>query len=240
VTLRFLGTRGEIEARTRRHQRHSALLIAYRGRAPVLIDCGLDWRGRLEALRPRAIMLTHAHPDHAGGLRDGAPCPVYATEETWTALRRYPLDKQERVRAREPFTVGEIRFEAFQVEHSVLAPAVGYRIEAGRAATFYVPDLVSIDDERVALAGLDLYVGDGAAISRSIVRRRDGRPIGHASIRVQLDWCTSAGVSRAVFTHCGSEIVKGDARSVSRQVAALGRERGLEAAIAHDGLTLTV
>jgi hypothetical protein len=42
----------------------------------------------------------------------------------------------------------------------------------------------------------------------------------------------------AVFTHCGSEIVKGDARVVSRQVAALGRERGLRAEVAHDGLEL--
>jgi hypothetical protein len=98
--------------------------------------------------------------------------------------------------------------------------------------------LVAIDDEREALAGLDLYVGDGAAIVRSIVRRRDGRSIGHASIRVQLGWCAGAGVRRAVFTHCGSEIVKGDARAISARVAALGRERGVRAELAHDGLVL--
>jgi phosphoribosyl 1,2-cyclic phosphodiesterase len=142
------------------------------------------------------------------------------------------------VRPRDPFELGGIRLEAFPVEHSLRAPAVGYRIEAGGAAVFYVPDLVSIDDEREALAGLDVYVGDRAAIGRSIVRRRDGRRIGHASIRVQLDWCAAAGVPRAVFTHCGSEIVKGDARRVAARVRALGDEQGVRAEIAHDGLEL--
>jgi phosphoribosyl 1,2-cyclic phosphodiesterase len=75
-------------------------------------------------------------------------------------------------------------------------------------------------------------------VSRSIVRRRDGRAIGHASIRAQLEWCASAGVSRAVFTHCGSEIVKGDARTMAARVGALGLEHGIEARIAHDGLVL--
>jgi hypothetical protein len=58
------------------------------------------------------------------------------------------------------------------VEHSIRAPAVGYRIDAGRAAVFYAPDLVSIDEEQTALTGLDLYICDGAAINRSISRRR--------------------------------------------------------------------
>ncbi len=51
MKLTFLGTRGEIEART------------------------------LERQRPAAIVVIHAHPDHAWGLRDGAPCPVWATED---------------------------------------------------------------------------------------------------------------------------------------------------------------
>jgi phosphoribosyl 1,2-cyclic phosphodiesterase len=239
VKLRFLGTRGKIEARTRRHWRHTSLLVGYRGRE-VMIDCGLDWGDRLARVRPAAIVLTHAHPDHAAGLRDGAPCRVYAPAETWSAIRQYPLADRGIVESRRPLTVSGIEFEAFPVEHSLRAPAVGYRVTAGRASIFYAPDLVSIGDEQEALSGLDLYVGDGAAVRRSIVRRRDGRAIGHASIRAQLEWCASAGISRAVFTHCGSEIVKGDARAVAAAVRALGSERGIEALIAHDGLELSL
>jgi phosphoribosyl 1,2-cyclic phosphodiesterase len=204
----------------------------------VVVDWGDDWRGEITSLRPAAIVLTHAHPDHAGGLRDGATCPVYATAVTWHALKRYPIERRRVVQPRRPFRIREIRFEPFSVDHSIRAPAVGYRIEAGRTAIFYAPDLVTIVDEQEALADLDLYVGDGAAVTRSIIRRRDGRAIGHASIRAQLDWCAAAGVPRAVFTHCGSEIVKGDARVVAARVRALGRERGVGAEIAHDGLEL--
>ncbi len=60
MKLTFLGTRGEIEARTRRHRMHSSLLLSYR-RAKVMIDCGLDWLGKFERLHPDAIVLTHAH-----------------------------------------------------------------------------------------------------------------------------------------------------------------------------------
>ncbi len=64
VKLTFLGTRGEIDARTRRHRMHTSLLVSYRS-ANVMIDCGLDWLGKLERVGPNAIVLTHAHPDHA-------------------------------------------------------------------------------------------------------------------------------------------------------------------------------
>jgi hypothetical protein len=43
-------------------------------------------------------------------------------------------------------------------------------------------------------------------------------------------------VLRAVFTHCGSEIVKGDARAVAARVEALGRQRSVRSQIADDGL----
>lgn len=137
----------------------------------VLIDCGAGWRGRVEALAPRAILLTHSHPDHVDGLKDGTPCPVWATEETWERIEAYPIEDRRTVGPREPFEVRGIGFEAFPVEHSLRAPAVVYRAAAGRASIVYAPDLYAIHDRDDALEGLDLYVADGALSSPTAVRR---------------------------------------------------------------------
>lgn len=234
MRLRFLGTRGEIERRSPRHRRHSVLLVSQRGRG-LLVDCGRDWLGRLPRVQAEALLLTHAHPDHAAGLGAGCPWPVHASEQTWSALSRYPLGERRLVRPRQPEQIAGMSVEAFPVEHSLRAPALAYRIAAGRRVIFYAPDLVAVEGLGEAFAGLDLYVGDGAAIGRSIVRYRAGKPIGHASIRVQLDWCAQHGVGRAVFTHCGSEILR-DERGAAAKVEALGAERGVHASIARDGL----
>jgi len=161
VKLTFLGTRGEIEKRTRRHRMHTSLLVSYRG-ADVMIDCGLDWLGKFERLRLGAIVLTHAHPDHAWGLRDGAPCLVQAPQKTWQTLKHCAAKDRRLIKERTPTKICGITFEAFPVEHSILAPAVGYRLSAGRARIFYAPDLVFIHDRRAALKGVQIYIGDGA------------------------------------------------------------------------------
>ena len=238
LVLRFLGTRGEIELRTERHRRHSVLMVSAGGNQ-VLVDCGADWRDELERLRPRAIVVTHAHPDHVGGLRRGAPCPVYATAATWETIGRYPLPARETVRPREPFEIGGIRFEAFALEHSLVAPAVAYRITRGGRSLLYAPDVLSISERAAALGGVTLYVGDGASPTRPIVRRRGRTRIGHASIKQQLDWCAAASVSRAAFTHCGSQILR-DEEGAGERVRALGAERGVRAELAYDGLRLVL
>src|SRR5260370_41855624 len=67
MKLRFLGTRGEIEARTWWH-RISLPLVSYRG-INVMIDCGLDWLGKFKRLHPDAIVLTHRIPIRKRGER---------------------------------------------------------------------------------------------------------------------------------------------------------------------------
>jgi len=239
MKLTFLGTRGEIEARTRRHHMHSSLLVSYRGKK-VMIDCGLDWLGKFERLHPDAIVLTHAHPDHAWGLRQGAACPVYAPPETWQTLPNYKIDHRHVIKNRAPIKICGITLEAFPVEHSILAPAVGYRARAGHACVFYGPDLLFIHDRAPALKGVHVYIGDGATLTRSFVRRRGDKLIGHATVRTQLGWCAKEGVPRAVITHCGSEIVSGDERKLASELRTMASERGIEAQIAHDRMELVL
>ena len=237
MKLTFLGTRGEIEARTRRHRMHSSLLVSYRGR-DVMIDCGLDWLGKFERLHPAAIVLTHAHPDHAWGLKRGASCPVHASQDTWRALERWPIEDRRLIKERTPTKICGITFEAFAVEHSILAPAVGYRVNVGRRCIFYAPDLIFIHERAAALKNVQLYVGDGATLTRLFVRKRGDRLIGHASVRTQIGWCVKEGVPKAIITHCGSEIVTGDERRIAEELRALAKKNGIETQIAYDRLQL--
>ena len=56
----------------------------------------------------------------------------------------------------------------------------------------------------------------------------------------QLAWCREEGVGRAIFTHCGSEIVRSDARAIAARIRKLGLDQGLDARVANDGLTLSL
>lgn len=243
MKLTFLGTRGEIEARTLRHRMHTSLLVEYRG-GRVMIDAGEDWTEAVHALRPRpqGLVITHAHPDHAWGLKEGSPAPVWAPAVAWEAMVDYAIPEEERreVKPRTPFTIRDITFEAFPVAHSIRAPAVGYRITAGRVAVWYAPDLVYVDDRDQALGGCRLYIGDGATLTQSFVRKRGDALIGHAPVRTQLTWCRKEGVPRAIITHCGKEIVEGDERTLGAELRAMAEERGVEAELAYDGLTVVL
>jgi len=237
MQLTFLGTRGEIEAHTRRHRMHTSLLVSHRG-ARVMIDCGLDWLSKFERLHPKAIVLTHAHPDHAWGLKRGASCPVYAPRKTWQELRHYPIKDRHVIEERTPTKICGITFEAFPVEHSIRSPAVGYRVSAGRACIFYAPDLIFIHERSAALKGVQIYIGDGATVTRSFIRKRGRALIGHSPVRTQLTWCQKEGVPRAIITHCGSEMVTGDEREIAVKIRAMAAERNVEVRIAYDGMKL--
>jgi len=236
----FLGTRGYIKARTERHYMHSSLMLSYRGK-DIMIDCGEDWLEKMSQLAPHAIFVTHGHPDHAWGLKNGAPCPVYATRETLeNNMKNFKVQDRVVIAPRVPVKVHAITFEAFSVVHSTRAPAVGYRISAGKTTLFYAPDLVYINERAEALGGVATYIGDGATITRSMVRKPGAELIGHTPVRTQLTWCGKEGVPRMVITHCGAEIVEGDEEILQQKVNGFARERGVEAIIAYDGMSLAL
>ena len=233
IEVTFLGTRGEIDVTSRGHRRHSALLIGHNG-ARIMIDCGADWLSKLGAVAPTAIILTHAHRDHAGGLAEGAPCPVYATSQTLRLLHHFPIGDPREIAPRRAVTIGGVRFEAYPVQHSIRAPSVGYRVSAGDVSFFYLPDVAKLPHPAATLRGVDVYIGDGATLKRPIIRRRRKILVGHAPITTQLDWCDRAHVKQAIFTHCGSQIVRGDGRSLGATLRGLGRKHGIDARFARD------
>jgi hypothetical protein len=70
------------------------------------------------------------------------------------------------------------------------------------------------------------------------VRKPGEALIGHTPVRTQLTWCRKEGVDRAVITHCGSEIVEGDERTLGAEIRKMARERGVDVEIAHDGMQM--
>jgi glyoxylase-like metal-dependent hydrolase (beta-lactamase superfamily II) len=233
VEVTFLGTRGEIDATSHGHRRHSALLIAQNS-ARIMIDCGADWLRRLSAIAPTAIVLTHAHRDHAGGLAEGARCPVYATRQTLRLIRHFPIADPREIPLRRAVMIGGVKFEAYPVQHSVRAPSVGYRVLAGDVSFFYLPDVAKLPHPAATLHDVYVYIGDGATLKRPIIRRQRKILVGHAPITTQLEWCDRAHVQHAIFTHCGSQIVRGDGRSLGATLRSLGRKHGIDARFARD------
>ena len=243
MKLEFLGTRGYIKRKTKEQAMHTSTMIVYRG-CRVMVDCGENWLSKFAKLKPAAIVITHPHPDHAFGLSKGSSCPVYATSETWSAIKSFPIGEKYRrvLQLRRVEKIAGIAFEPFSVVHSTRAPAVGYRVQAGRVAIFYVPDVVWIHDRANAFRGIKVYVGDGAAITRSMVRKekRTKRLIGHTPIETQLKWCQEEKVPRMIVTHCGSDIVAGRKRDVAMKLRHLARQRDVELEVATDGMKVVL
>lgn len=240
MQVTFLGTRGYIEARTGAHFNHTSTLVAGPG-GMIRIDCGEDWRGRCDATRHDALLITHAHIDHAAGLREGSSRPVFATAAAWEAMAGWPIEQRRTIEERQPLQIAGMKIEAFAVQHSARYPAVGYRISDGEAIIFYAPDLVYIHDREAALDGCVAYIGDGATIEQSFVRkdRGSGALTGHTPVRTQLTWCQKLGVPTMYVTHCGSAIVTGGDRAVSR-IREYARERQVRVEVATDGMRINL
>jgi len=121
-------------------------------RGALLIDAGLSARQlarRLEAVgqppdRIDAILLTHEHGDHVGGVRVFTRrhrTPVFGNPATLEAADR-ALGDAERVAfaTGEPFAVGPFRVRSFSLPHDAVDP-VGFVLEVEGVRIGYATDL---------------------------------------------------------------------------------------------------
>lgn len=240
MKLRFLGTRGFIDPKTKKHTNHSSLLLINNNKK-VMIDCGETFLNKLNKINPNHIVITHAHPDHAFGLKKGCRCYVWATKSTWENLKNFPIPKKYKktIFLRKKQKIAGITFEAFDVIHSIKAPACGYKISCKEKCFFYVPDVVWINDRTNAFKDIDFYIGDGATIQRNMIRKdkKTNHLFGHANIMQQLTWCQKEKVKMMIITHLGSDIVKNEKKAI-KIIKKIASKKNVEVIIAYDGFKI--
>ena len=240
MRLHFHGTRGYVEESSPSHSGHSAFTIEADG-FRLLCDFGENRKGLLGGIRPDAIFVSHAHPDHAWGLREGADAPVYASAITHELLAEMPLAERIVLDPAQGVRVGPFRLTAFPVIHSIRCPGIGARIEVSGRVVVYSGDIVAFHAPAEALADAWLYVGDGSSLTTSLVRRQPGGVlVGHTTVRAQLGWLAKAGVPRAVFSHFGSGPIGMGDEDLAEALSALAADRApaCEVLAAKDGLEL--
>ncbi len=197
----------------------------------------------LTKIRPDAIFVSHAHPDHALGLEEGTKIPVHASAITHEITKDLPIRNRVTLEPERTVSVGPFRLTAFPVIHSVRCPCVAARIELGDLVLVYSGDIVAFERPEAALAGAGLYIGDGSTLKGSLVRRHaTGALMGHTTVRAQLGWLGKYGVARAIFSHFGKGPIEMGEPALKEALEDLATEKapGCRVAAARDGLSLAI
>lgn len=217
VGVPTIGCKCEVCTSTDKHdKRLRASAFVEEGDTRILIDCGPDFRQQILGLdfkKIDAVLLTHVHYDHVGGLDDIRPfcvfgeVKIYCDQITANRLKQsisycfsehkypgVPNISLNVVRPHEHFKVGEVDIMPIQVMHDKL-PILGYRL----GDLLYITDMKTIDeDEMKYIEGVRVLVVNALRFS----------PEHHSHLTVDeaLSFAEKVGAKQTFFTHMGHDI----------------------------------
>jgi phosphoribosyl 1,2-cyclic phosphate phosphodiesterase len=187
-------------------KRLRASVLITEGESQILIDAGPDLRRQLlsnQISHLSAILLTHEHYDHVGGLDDVRPLgesEVYAEQRVLGVVQRnMPYCFVEKKYPGVPtihlheidentFYINGIKIQPIRVMHANL-PILGFRI--GNFA--YLTDVKTIDNKSIdQLKNLDVLV---------LHALRPAQHLSHLSLNEALDIAGKVGARKTYFTH---------------------------------------
>jgi len=202
----------------------------------------------------RAIILTHGHQDHIGGLAwllSELKVPVYATEFTLAYVEgnleeNQMLDETEliEIAPKEKFTIGPFTIEPIRVTHS-LVDCVALAIETPVGIIIHTGDfkidLSPLDDKPFDLHTFAEYGKRGvlALLQDSTNVERPGYTPSESSVRPRLDEVFSRTRKKLFFSCFSSSVYRIRialelARAHGRKVAIVGRSMMESTEIAQD------
>ncbi len=182
----------------------------------VVVDAGPDFRQQMlreGVTHLDAVLITHEHKDHIGGLDDLRPfifhqkkaMPIYASEEAQEEIKReysyafdeihYPGAPTYEIHTLDetPFRLGDLYIEPIRLRHFTLTC---YAFRIGKFA--YVTDLSELPDEAFSkLVGVEYL----------IIEALNWRPhYSHLSMIQAIQIATRLNVKKAWFTHVSHHI----------------------------------
>lgn len=207
-------------------KRLRASVLVESGDTRVLVDCGPDFRQQMlgrEFKKIDAVLLTHEHYDHVGGIDDLRPfctfgeVDVYADGNTVGDLRRripycfgeskYPGVPKINLSVVEPhrqFSIGSIDVLPIQVMHGKL-PILGYRF----GDLVYITDMKTIRKEEMEyLKGVKILIVNALRFSPE--------HHSHMTVNEAMEFIRMVSPQKTYFTHMGHDI--GLHEEVNRQL----------------------
>ena len=207
-------------------KRLRASVLVESGDTRVLVDCGPDFRQQMlgrEFKKIDAVLLTHEHYDHVGGIDDLRPfctfgeVDVYADRNTVGDLRRripycfgeskypgVPKINLSVVEPHRPFSIGSIDVLPIQVMHGKL-PILGYRF----GDLVYITDMKTIRKEEME------YLKDVKILIVNALRFSPEHH-SHMTVNEAMEFIRMVSPEKTYFTHMGHDI--GLHEEVNRQL----------------------